>query len=198
MAEPNNIAQLLKASPYELQKIQKNSSAWFEGQAFKLFSVNDMAPQQALKGDAAKLKGTFQPGSMYFFMYDAKHKDKLPYYDMFPLVLPFGVTKGGFVGLNLHYLPYDLRIKLLWKLQDFNTSATLTPKAKMAFQWDTIKGVAKFKAAKPCVKQYLAGHVRSPFRLVSPTDWATAAMLPLERFSGSDKFNVWSDSIRKM
>lgn len=194
----DNIAQLLKKNHYELAAIQKNSSIWFENQAFQLLDINGVTPKTALQGDARKLKTTFELGSMYFFMYDAKHKDKLPYYDMFPLVLPFSVTKNGFVGLNLHYLPYDMRIRLLSKLQEFKSSNTLTPQTKLRFQWETLQSVARGKGTKACVKQYLGDHVGSPFRLVPPDDWATACMLPLERFSGTDKFQVWSDSLRKL
>lgn len=195
--DPKNIAELLKATPYQLDKIRKNSGVWFETQAAKLLDVNGMDPKTALQGDAKKNRVNIQPGSMYFFMYDAKHKDKLPYYDMFPLVLPFATAKGGFLGLNLHYLPYDMRISLLWNLQQFNTAKGITPTAKLKFQWEMLQGAAKFKKAQPCVKHYLTAQVRSSFRLVPPEDWATACMLPLERFSGSDKFNVWAESIGK-
>ena len=45
--------------------------------------------------------------------YDAKHKATLPYYDGFPLILMLGPAKGGFMGLNLHYLPPVVRARLL-------------------------------------------------------------------------------------
>lgn len=196
MAE--NIARLLEANHFELEQIARKSAIWFEQQAFNLLDANEITPTQALRGDARKLKVQIMPGSMYFFMYDAKHKDKMPYYDMFPLVLPYALTKDGFMGLNLHYLPYDMRIKLLAKLQEFATSKVLTPRTKIMYSWDLLRGVSKYKAAAPCLKRYLGSQVRSSFRIVPPDDWATACMLPLERFSGSTKFDVWTDSIRKM
>ena len=36
-------------------------------------------------------------GGMFMFMYDPKHKDKLPYYDNFPLVIVLGPAEGGFL-----------------------------------------------------------------------------------------------------
>ena len=44
------------------------------------------------------------------FVYDPKTKAKLPFYDTFPLVLPIDTFRGGFIGLNFHYLPtvYDI------------------------------------------------------------------------------------------
>ena len=51
-------------------------------------------------------------GRLNMFFYDPKLKKKLPYYDRFPLVLPLENYNDGFLGINLHYLPIPLRIKL--------------------------------------------------------------------------------------
>ena len=48
---------------------------------------------------------------MYF--YDPKHKETLPYYDRFPLIIMVGPAPRGFIGLNLHYLPLATRAKFL-------------------------------------------------------------------------------------
>ena len=58
----------------------------------------------------------FLIGGMYFFLYDPKTKEELPYYDRFPLVIPLKREDDGFLGLNLHYLPVPYRIRLLRKL----------------------------------------------------------------------------------
>ena len=58
---------------------------------------------------------------MNMFFYDPKHKDTLPYYDRFPLSVIIGPAKGGFYGLNLHYLPPVLRAKMLDALMDIAT-----------------------------------------------------------------------------
>ena len=67
-------------------------------------------------------------GRMYLFQYDAKWKEKLPYWDMFPLILPFDLAKGGFYGINLHYLPIPLRIRLLDRLTDFSNNTKFDKK----------------------------------------------------------------------
>ena len=47
----------------------------------------------------------FELGKMYMFMYDRpKGKDKLPYYDYFPLTICVKRYPTGFMGVNLHYL----------------------------------------------------------------------------------------------
>ena len=59
-------------------------------------------------------------GKLNMFMYDPKFKKTLPYYDTFPLVLPLEKYDDGFLGINLHYLPIPLRIRLLDRLVDFS------------------------------------------------------------------------------
>ena len=51
-------------------------------------------------------------GQMYSYIYNPKTKDKLPYYDMVPLVIPVSYTNNGFYGLNFHYLSLQERNKL--------------------------------------------------------------------------------------
>jgi hypothetical protein len=46
----------------------------------------------------------FLMGGLYYFMYDPKGKDDMPYYDRFPLVMPLKREVDGFLGLNFHYL----------------------------------------------------------------------------------------------
>ena len=52
-------------------------------------------------------------GKLNMFFYDPKFKKKLPYYDTFPLVLPLETYNDGFLGINMHYLPIPLRVRLL-------------------------------------------------------------------------------------
>jgi hypothetical protein len=135
------------------------------------------------------------------FAYDPKGKATLPYYDRFPLVLPFRKTPDGFIGLNMHYLPYPLRITLLDNLLVFKNNSNIDETTRIKYSWAFIDGVSKYAAAKPCVKQYLTGHVRSQFRKINSNDWATAMLLPVERFVGASKQEIWADSrkiIRKL
>ena len=61
-------------------------------------------------------------GRLNMFIYDPKLKKKLPYYDTFPLVLPLEKYNDGFLGLNFHYLPIPLRVKLLDRVVDFSNN----------------------------------------------------------------------------
>ena len=74
----------------------------------------------------------------------------------------------------------------------------LTETANIRYSWELIRGVSKFKAAAPCIKQYLYSHVRSPFCEIIPDAWYTAVMLPVQRFVGVSTQTVWSESSKKM
>lgn len=133
-------------------------------------------------------------GHMYMFYYDAKHKDTLPYFDRFPLIFPYKKVKGGFMGINLHYLPLQFRAKLMDGLYDITTNNRYDESTKLRISYDLLSGAAKFKYFKPCVKHYLTGQVRSRFLYVYPSEWDIALFMPLERFQGASKATVFKDS----
>ena len=62
-------------------------------------------------------------GKLNMFFYSPKFAKTLPYYDTFPLVLPLEKYNDGFLGINFHYLPIPLRVKLLDRLVDYSNSA---------------------------------------------------------------------------
>lgn len=130
------------------------------------------------------------PGNLYLFYYDAKYKDTLPYWDQFPCVFPFRSVPGGFLGLNLHYLPYKERFALFKALLSLNGSA-ITPNLKMKYSWGMINSMAAADNAQFCIKHYLHDHLASPLSKVAPEDWVTAMLMPVEKFVGQSKEQVW-------
>mgnify|MGYP001272239840 FL=1 len=141
-------------------------------------------------------------GRMYFFHYQPKTRMKLPYYDIFPLVIPIKPYNGGrgVLGMNFHYLPYRLREKLMKKLIGFLNEEEL--EAYLHISYNDIKGFTRFKEAKPTLHKYdLTGsYVRSQFIHIEPGEWTTALHLPVEEFRsrggamGVTKAEVWGDS----
>lgn len=174
--------------------IRLKSKTWFQQQAL-LLARKRINPKKAF--NEQRVTSKIVPGKLYMFFYDPKLKDKLPYYDRFPLVFPYKKTENGFMGLNLHYLPYYQRVMLLDKLMQFASNKNYDENTKIKYSWEMIAGVAKFKLANGCIKQYLDDHVDSMFSEVHPEDWHTALMLPVEQFVGANKSLVWQDSIKK-
>ena len=122
-------------------------------------------------------------GKMYLFQYDAKHKDILPYWDRWPLIFPFDNAKGGFYGINLHYLPPGARISLMTALIKAQGEADkpLDENYNLVLSYNIIKG---FKPAQKCIKRYLVSQLRTNLYGITGEDWSYAAALPLQKFVG--------------
>lgn len=135
-------------------------------------------------------------GGLFFYVYDAKHKDTLPYWDQFPLVIPIGLYSDGFLGLNLHYLPPVGRAKLLDQLVKFKRRAA-TPRAYMKLSYEFLKTAASIDLFAPCIHRYLSAHIRSDIVKVSDEYWDRAAMLPVQNFTGASDREVWKQSANR-
>ena len=193
MAKRQTLLDVFERNKYDLDTIARKSRGWFEQEVTQLTKQN-ITPNKVLEGGGNNNVSRIVPGHCYLFMYDPKLKKELPYYDRFPLVFPYNRTPDGFMGLNMHYLPYHLRIRLLDALIVFRTNNRMDEMTRIKYSWQLIDGISQFAAAKPCIKQYLIGHVRSPFRKIDSEDWATAMLLPVERFVGASRQEVWAES----
>lgn len=172
----------------------KESREWFRKKANNLRRIN----REALMKESP-LQQTNQEivGSMYMFFYDPKHKETLPYYDKFPLVVVVGPAEGGFYGLNLHYLPPILRAQMLDALMGITTNTKFNKSTRFKMSYELLAKTAKLKYFKPCFKHYLNEHVQSRFALVPAPEWEIATFLPTAQFEKAGKNKIYSDS-RKM
>jgi hypothetical protein len=130
-------------------------------------------------------------GRLNMFIYDPKFKKTLPYYDTFPLVLPLEEYSDGFLGINLHYLPIPLRIRLLDRLVDFSNDTDFDKGTRLIVEYRKVKNI---KLVKPTIHKYLAGQVKSQFRRIDADEFMIATLLPVQRFKKSTAKAVWSDS----
>jgi len=185
--------ETFERNKYDLKTAARKSRAWYNQQVL-LLSKQGITPQRLMREDNSSLKSRIIPGNLYMYVYDPKTKADLPYYDRFPLVFPYATAPGGFMGLNMHYLPYPLRIRLLDRLMVFKNNDKLDGTTRLKYSWSIIAGVSKFKMAEPCIKHYLLPHVKTAFKKVDVNDWATAMLLPVERFVKAPKEKVWKDS----
>jgi hypothetical protein len=197
MARPRQTAEDIFRKYSQDKTILTKSLNWFQKETAKLRTAR-IQPQSLLRADAKnRTVSTLIPGNLYMYFYDAKLKEKLPYYDMFPLVFPFSTTDKGFTGLNMHYLPYQLRIRLLDRLLEYANNKKYNDTTRIRYSWATIRSASKFRLAQPCVHAYLYDYVKSQMLRVSPENWFTVMMLPVERFT-VNKSSVWADSIGKI
>lgn len=193
--KPPNLLDVFEKNKYTLEDASKKSRAWFSQQVL-LLRGQRITPDKIMRGNPTQMKQQIYPGFLYMFAYDPKYKETLPYYDRFPLVFPYARFSGGFIGLNMHYLPYPMRITLLDRLMTFANNDKMDQTTKIKYSWQLIEGASRYSLAKPCIKQYLMDHVESPFRKIESKDWATAMMLPVEQFTKATREQVWTDSRR--
>ena len=130
-------------------------------------------------------------GKLNMFMYDPKHKKKLPYYDTFPLVLPLENYPDGFLGINFHYLGMTLRIKLLHRLVDFSNNPAFDESTRLVVDYKKLKNI---NIIKPTIHRYLSGQMKSQIRRIDADEFTIATLLPVQRFKKESAKRVWADS----
>ena len=139
--------------------------------------VNSMTTPGA-KSLINKGKATRRPkyGVMNLFGYDPKYKATLPYYDKFPLIFPIEPAKGGFIGINFHYLPFGARVAFLKQLSQYASDKNFDKKTRYMIDWVNNPYFRK------TTKRYLNSQVRTSFLNVPADEMAIAIFLPVARF----------------
>ena len=132
---------------------------------------------------------------MNFFVYDPKYKKTLPFYDTFPLVLPLEPIKGGFMGLNFHYLPYPLGFRLLERMQKFANNNQFDSSTKLMASY---KDVSSINLIRPAIKKYLYKQCQTGFRRIDVDEMAIAVYLPVANSKKRSIGSVFADSRSKI
>ena len=183
MAQSDYIRQVLDAA-----EGQEYSTQWYRDK------IKEFGTPKALDliRDGKQAKSPFG-GVLNMFVYAPKFARKLPYYDTFPLVLPIESYSDGFLGINLHYLPISLRIRLLDRLNDFSNNTKFDESTFLNVSYDKVKNL---QSIKPTIHKYLSGYVRSRFRRIDADEFVIATLLPVQRFKKATASQVYSDSRR--
>lgn len=166
---------------------------WFQS---KLKQVKTVNRQELLKeyDKVANLGRAAMYGRLFMYFYDPKGKKDLPYYDRFPLIFLVEKAKGGFYGLNMHYLPPALRAKFFDRLTDYNNNKKYNETTRLRLKYKTLKAASKLNLFQPCFKHYLNEHVVSKIVEVPAAEWSSVMFLPTEQFKKKGKSTVWRDS----
>jgi len=167
---------------------------WYRQQAQQVTKSAARGDKLIREMGSDRYENRFRLGHMYMFAYDPKHKDTLPYYDRFPLIFPINKAKGGFLGINMHYLPPQLRAQLMDSLYTVVSNKRYDETTKLRLSYDVLSGASKFRLFKPTVKHYLTRQVRTRLVYINPTEWDVALFLPTQKFVGARQTKVWADS----
>ena len=126
----------------EIESYTSKARTWYMNE-LKSMRVN----RQALLRDSETIKKSRPlPGRMFMFFYEPKHKDTLPYYDQFPLIIMVesAKPKKGFYGLNFHYLDYRKRAILLSRLLTYTNNKRYDESTRLRLSYNILKTASKF------------------------------------------------------
>mgnify|MGYP001361153580 CR=1 FL=1 len=168
----------------------RQSRDWFR----KKVSNMRVNRRSLMREDEIIMRNRGGVGGMYMFFYDPKTKATLPYWDNFPLIIFVESIKGGFYGLNLHYLPMTLRAKFLDGLMDQTNNNKYDETTRFELSYEYLKRASKLKYFKPCFKHYLTKQVEGSLAYVPAPEWEIATFLPTQQFSQASQQQVWKDS----
>ena len=141
-------------------------------------------------------------GMMYAFYYDPKNKETLPYYDTYPLVVIIELNSKGILGLNLHYLPLEIRQKFFYGAllnrrsnKGFFTDKEMNEETFFKISYEYLRSTRKAKAFRPCIKQYLTSHIRGNIVHIPAPEWEKAVHLPTASWEKAREIEVYRKSV---
>ena len=180
----------------QMDRLSRESVKWFMAKLANLKNPSRVAT--SIKREEYRNTTRFIKGGLFFFYYEPKTKEDLPYYDRFPLVLMLEKYDDGFLGLNLHYLPINYRVAFMDKLLDYGRFDEDGDPVRVRITYDILSATKRFKEFRPCIKRYLTSHIKSRILAVQPEEWETAVFLPVHNFKKAKADKVWRDSIQEI
>ena len=152
-----------------------------------MMSRSQTISQNLVKESASKFEKGARWGHIYQFVYVAKHRSKLKYYDYFPMSIVLEQYKDGFLGLNIHYLPTAMRFLIMDQLWNFISSPTgeLDEDTRFTLRYNMLKSISGKKYYRPCIKRYLYSQMRTPLYHIPANKWLFAMVLPSSKFFDS-------------
>lgn len=173
------------ASNINLSKENQTSIRWLANEAKRFTRLTDYD----LKQDAYAYRSAI--GQMFMFHYFPKWWRTLPYYDLFPLVMPINFYRNGMLALNFHYITPYARLKLLNALQKVAGSNS---SRKLEISYGILKSASELDMYKPCLKRYLRKQYRSKFIKIEKENWPISVFLPVAKFQNKSEQYVWRQS----
>lgn len=178
--ENKNVNRLIKWFTDKINLLGKKISQFKKNDNLEKINSTNVQNYRTVRGFNAD-----SIGKLYLYVYDPKHKDVLPKYDTFPLIILVDLNQKGFVGLNLHYLPALQRLNILNKLLENNKE--INEKTRIRLNYGMLKSASFLSPLKECYKNYLFDHVKSGFLEVPVEEWAKVVLLPIENFKHNTK-----------
>ena len=187
----NRLTNAFYETQYE--SFSNESTEWFSR---KIKSYNhNKRNRTSLLNDYERIM-SYKVGDLLFFAYNAKTKNKLPYYDAFPLILlthsPKSFKKRNkekvsmFSGINFHHIYPTQRAALLYTMLAASGSDVIDPTSYNISRRiiNSMKGTQNFDK---CFRNYLVDYRISDFIKVEPYEYESAVYLPTADYRIVDK-----------
>lgn len=130
----------------------------------------------------------FKPGNLLIYRYKAKFDEFI--YDKRPMILVLSVSKSYTLGLNFHWIPFNMRLWLVKYILRKNKANIQSGKG-ISFSYKKIKPLLKKMNYAPCIRLYINSNI-SPKGVVLPPDrLIEAAQLQMEMFTGVPEDRLW-------
>ena len=171
---------------------------WMRDSIKALNELADISVEEKFIRDEKRMmttRGFKREGQMFMFNYQPVTKIKLKYYDTFPVIFILKLERDGFLGINLHYLPPQLREKVFINLLTFTSGGLETDYTRLILIYEKLMARPKFRHyIKPCIKKYLYKRIDSYMLRIPPEDWYIATFLPVSRFKKKHRQLVWTET----
>lgn len=179
---PNMTERLNLSSGSKKQRIRQTAVEWLQAKFMLVRAGFSQIPESTTKN----ISGC--QGMMFFYRYDPKHKQTLPVWDEFPLVIILEQYDDGFLGLNLHYAAEAERNVLLMSLLSSRIYNPELNKVKVNVDYERIvQNTKKYPGFKNCIKRYLTTHIVGKALEIRPHEWGLAVLLPGAEFHRNQK-----------
>lgn len=136
-----------------------------EGEKFTDDMVKGNKDRFLVKKKSQAFGKYIKPGAMIHFQYDAKYKDTLKFWDSMPTIIVLRVTKTRMLGLNLHFVPTELRKNIIKFIINKNSS-NIKRNKPMYIDYKTIKSFLNAINATICIRSYLVNRIKRNITIV--------------------------------
>lgn len=128
-----------------------------------------------------RIKGKhFIPGNLIFTSYNAKYKENT--YDKTPLILILRKGTRHTLGLNFHWIPLRMRLKLIKTILKLNKQNIKNNKP-LEFSYKELKPMLKGLGYAPCIRLYINKRLGHTGVIIKPERLIQVARLKTESFT---------------
>ena len=125
-------------------------------------------------------RSSLKPGNTILTLYNAKYDAP---YDARPLFLVLAVSRSRVLGLNFHWLPVSMRMKLIYAILKMNTS-NIKKNKPLEFSYKHLKPFLRRFNYAPCVRLYIRRRFAQKGVVVHPENLVKIARLDTAIFTG--------------